>query len=218
MNAVILHIDTSPPDSIEYLIDRLQSLFNEERSDHHTDQLRMLSSILQVFPSEKLEELVLTLIDNIGWLSEDRIGNYSVQLLLTDKFMNFSDILAQKLCKERVYSLFSNRNKMQILFKLLQTKKNSIWCDELLVRAFNLPFSTILSLISEAAAGYLLLYLLSTSDSPILIKKLEEFSSMVEKDKESHKIIYSSSIDYFVLKLNKILLMRSMMEKQSKEI
>jgi recombinational DNA repair protein (RecF pathway) len=215
MNAVILHIDTGLLDSIEYLIDRLQSLFHEERADHHTDQLRMLSSILQVFPIEKLGALVLTLLEHIGWLAEDRIGNYSVQLLLTEKFVTFSDILAQKLCKERVYSLFSNRNKIQILFKLLQTKENSIWRDELLIRAVNLPFSTVLSLISDAAAGNLLLYLLSTSESQILIKKLEELSSMVEKNKASHKIIYSSAIDYFVVKLNKILQLRSLMDKQT---
>ncbi len=217
MNAVILHIDNSPQDSIEYLIIRFQNLFNEERADYHTDQFRLLSSILQVFPVEKLEDLVLTLINNIGWVAEDRIGNYSVQLLLTEKFTEYSDLLTQSFCKERVYSIFSSRNKKQILFKLFQTKETSIWYDELLTRAINLPFSTLLSLISDAAAGDLLLYLLSTADSLILLKKLEELSSLVEKNKENHKIIFSAGVEYFAFKLNQILQFHSSIQKQTKE-
>ena len=218
MNAVILHIDIRPPESIEYLVDRMLNLFSEERADYHTDQLRLLSSILQVFPALKLEELVLKIIDNIGWLAEDRIGNYSVQLLLNEKFAKYSNMLAQKVCMERVFSLFSNRNKMHILFKLLEINKPAMWHDQLLARAIELPFSTILSLISDPAAGNLLLSLLSTTESPILITKLEELSSMVEKNKESHKIIYSGPIDYFLLKLKEVLHLRSLIEKQKGEI
>ena len=194
------------------------NLFSEERADYHTDQLRLLSSILQVFPALKLEELVLKIIDNIGWLAEDRIGNYSVQLLLNEKFAKYSNMLAQKVCMERVFSLFSNRNKMHILFKLLEINKPAMWHDQLLARAIELPFSTILSLISDPAAGNLLLSLLSTTESPILITKLEELSSMVEKNKESHKIIYSGPIDYFLLKLKEVLHLRSLIEKQKGEI
>jgi ribosomal protein L20A (L18A) len=213
MNAVILNIDTSPPNSIEYLIERMKNIFNEVRADHHTDQFRLLSSVLQVFSVEKLEDLVFKLMENIGWLAEDRIGNYSVQLLLTEKFTNYRETLTQNLCKERVYSLFASKYKMQILFKLLQIQEASIWYDELLTRAIDLPFSTVLSLISDAAAGSIFLCLLSTTVSPIITKKLEELSSTVEKNKEDHKIIYSSSVEYFAHKLNQILHMLSSIPK-----
>jgi hypothetical protein len=123
LNKAILNAERE--EDVEYLIEKaIRTLLSEGPSVNSVCLLRTVSSILNRCSAERLQKLVEVLYLNIWWLIDDKIGNYSVQELLSKKFDGLNRPVVDQFLKTPL-SMFTCKNRSAVLLNALEKGESS---------------------------------------------------------------------------------------------
>jgi hypothetical protein len=123
LNKAILNAERER--DVDYLTEiAVRTLLSEGPSANSVCLLRTVSSILNRCSPERLEKLIEVLHQNIWWLIDDKIGNYSVQELLSKKFDGRNNPAVEQLLKNPI-SLFTCKNRSALLLNALEKGESS---------------------------------------------------------------------------------------------
>ena len=123
LNKAILNAERE--EDVDFLTEKaVRTLLFEGPSANSVCLLRTVSSILNRCSPERLQKLVQVLHQNIWWLIDDKIGNYSVQELLSKKFDGLNRPVVDQLLKNPL-SMFTCKNRSAVLLNALEKGESS---------------------------------------------------------------------------------------------
>jgi hypothetical protein len=165
MNAVVLNLDEE--DDLQYLISDVARKLNQDRGEIRTEMLRVLSSLLQKCSLIRLSGVLAGLANKIWWLADDKIGNYSVQVLLTPKFQSLHPTVVKELLSEAPLTLLSSKFKQIVTLKSLDYPLQDYFHSHILQAIMKQTSSVHLALSTPQSAWLLLALLYLSSDNRV---------------------------------------------------
>ena len=217
MNAVILNIEDES--SIHYLIEGAIKKLPGCAEGQRTEILRILSSLLQRVDVNKLHHVVTGTIQQVQWLTEDKIGNYSVQMLFSKKFKEYHPQLIDKLLNDNPLHFFTNRYRQIVVLRYLDSyiAKVGNFHEKLVENLLKQnKFDGILkSLTSNNSGFYLLLCVLSKCGSPktpIWCRSLLEMMQHVLTNLKVTEIDESANCYHYFRKLRSLTVLKDQIQ------
>ena len=166
MNAVILNLDDE--EGLQYLINDVARKLNQEEAEIRTEMLRVLSSLLQKCSLSRLSGILAGLVNKIWWLADDKIGNYSVQVLLTPKFESLLPSVIDELFSEVPLTLLTSKFKQIVTLKSLDYPNQEYFHSQTLLEIMKQETFVDLALSSPQSAWLLLALLCLSNDNRVV--------------------------------------------------
>ncbi len=163
MNTVIVHLEEEK--SLDFLVSDIAKKFSNGQQPK-PEVLRVLSSLLERCRLDKLSMVVSGAMQHIWWLVGDKIGNYSVQALLSGKFRRLHSTVHNILLSDDVASLVTDKYKQIVVLRSLEFDGQSDFHCRLLSRLMLDPAKLRAVLECEISAN-LLVALLSVCEEPL---------------------------------------------------
>jgi hypothetical protein len=148
-------------ESLEYLIEDLTKKLNSTHKKQKFEPLRLLSSLLVKCNLAELESLVRACASNIRWLIGEKIGNYSVQALLSEKFERWHKDIFSRLLSHDLQGLLTDKYKRIALMRTLELPNAGSFHRDLLIGLMGQPTKTRKLILSSEPCTALLLSLMS---------------------------------------------------------
>ena len=165
MNAVVLNLEEE--DGLQYLVSDVARALNQDMGEIRTEMLRVLSSLLQRCSLSRLSGVLAGLANKIWWLADDKIGNYSVQVLLTPKFRSLHPTVFKQLLSEAPLTLLSSKFKQIVTLKSLGYPLQDYFHSHILQAVMKQASSVDLALSTPQSAWLLLALLFLSSDNRV---------------------------------------------------
>lgn len=163
MSLVIPEIDDV--DSLDFILDDLSISLQDLSQFPSAEMLRLLSNILVRCDIRKLENIIEGVLRNIRWLFGDKIGNYSVQALLSPKFQEYHPLLLCKLLDpENIECILMNKYKRIVILRSLEMKAKPQNLHDALISAIINSEESMQQILSEKTSSYVLTALLSSTN------------------------------------------------------
>ncbi len=206
MNAVVLNLDDE--EDLQYLINDVTRKLNQDQTEVRTEMLRVLSSLLQKCSLGRLSGILAGLVNKIWWLADDKIGNYSVQVLLTPKFRSLHTSVVQELLSETPLTLLTSKFKQIVTLKSLEYPLQGYFHSHLLQKIMKQESSVELAL-STLQSAWLLLALLCLSSDERVVEWLKQVLA-VSNRKETPTGQTMAHLDFaFTCKVDELIRLQS---------
>ena len=115
LNKAILKV--SNEQSLQFLTSMIEERLDFRQVRLDSGVLRVLSSILERCSTDSIQKLVVKLQPHICRLIDDKIGNYSVQVLLSNKYRLFHLFICEALIAKEELSLFINPKRLSVMLR-----------------------------------------------------------------------------------------------------
>ncbi len=167
-------------ESLEYLIRDLTSRLGSAQKKQKCEPLRLLSNLLVKCDLADLEELVGACASSIRWLFGDKIGNYSVQALFSEKFRKWHTDIYSRLLSHDLHGLLAEKYNQIALMRSLELPGTACFHRELLIGLMMQQNKTKKLILSSEPSTALLLSLMSAVDDARLPEWLAALAETLE--------------------------------------
>ena len=164
-------------ESLEYLIRDLTNRLGSAQKNQKCEPLRLLTNLLLKCDTADLEELIGACASSIRWLFGDKIGNYSVQALFSEKFSKWHTDIFSRLLSHDLQGLLADKYKRIALMRSLELPGTACFHRELLTGLMLQQTRTRKLILTSEPSTALLLSLMSAVDDARLPEWL---SALVE--------------------------------------
>jgi len=174
--------------------------------------LRLLSSILKRCELEEIEGLVLAVIPHIGWLLDDKIGNYSVQELLQPKFARHRSAIDRELLGSPPGLMFTEKHRRVVLLVATEHASNEKLLADL-VSGLCSDTPQLKRAISSRCSANILLLALASISSPQLYTRVSEATLQLRDSSATDRGATDEearSVEWFFLKMSQLMDLREM--------
>ena len=136
----------------------------------HPELLRLLPNLLDKLTGPPLNRLVRSLIPKIGWLMDEKIGNFCVHTLFKPKFVNYTPEVIRILTQDPIL-LFQKKCRRFILTKILAIDGNESFFVEL-IKSLCMVCKLMDIVFDDELATFMLLGVLTKIPNLDMIQKL----------------------------------------------
>ncbi len=172
---------------LEYLINRIEDLFNRKKQVLGSELIRIIPNLLTNCSGSRLNRLISTCTSKVNWLIDDKYGHFTAVTLFQAQFEReheqlFYSILADPLL------LLTRKNRKLVLAKVLRANQGSTRFFDLFIRALlRVNFESLLKILSKCqTATLLVLSAMAASDDKkacsCLLNQLKDILGKITPD------------------------------------